>query len=79
MTRPLSALRFTPISREAVAALFEQAMIGFDQHTPGSWLDTLETYTRLVEAELQGQVFANAHRKSLRTGETYRKRMPNFG
>lgn len=62
-----------------MAALFEQAMIGFDKDVQGSWLDTLETYTRLVEAELQGQVLANAHRKSMRTGETYRKRMPNFG
>lgn len=73
-----------PIPREAINDLFEQAMVGWAEtkDQPGAWLDALERFTRLIEAEGRGQLLNAAHRRETRsqyTGLPHKKRMPNFG
>lgn len=73
--------RVRPLSRDTIARLFEAAMIDWstDKQLKDGWLNSLERYTRLVESELQGQVYDAAHRASPTTGRVYKKRMPKFG
>ena len=77
--------RLKPLPRETIADLFDAALVGLDKEKPGYWLDAMEAYTRLVELEHQTSLYNWAHRaetqvnRSPRTGEPYKKRMPNYG
>ena len=77
--------RIKPLPRETIAALFDAALVGLDKEKTGYWLDAMEAYTRLVEPEHQTCLDNRAHRaetrvnRSPRTGEPYKKRMPNYG
>lgn len=64
--------------RDDIAALFDQAMLmSWDENRKGAWLDTLESFTKLLAVEFQWQVAA--YKRSPRTGEVYKRRTPNYG
>jgi len=77
--------RIKPLPRETIADLFDAALVGLDKEKPGYWLDAMEAYTRLVELEHQTCLDNRAPKaearvnRSPRTGEPYKKRMPNYG
>lgn len=59
----MAAIIIQPLPDWVLVRLFNQAIIGRQKGEP--FLDGLRCYTRLIEAELQGQVLATAHYREL--------------
>ncbi len=56
-----AAVILEPLSDHVLDVLFRQSIVGMERGDP--YLDGVRRLARLIEAELQGQVFADANRR----------------